>query len=128
MNEKAMLEYLTKKYPDLEKSPNDTDGYDCMSVVSKLYMELKSRRTHYDTLILEQKKYEFLTSKAKQLGFKPLYINWTPKGMWCFELDSNPNSYIWEEQWLPASTDFARKSKITKSVTLLDIKNGKKIL
>lgn len=123
-----MLEHLKIIYPDLEKSPNSTDGYDCLSNDSKLYMELKARRTHYDTLILEEKKYNFLIAEASSLGMKPQYINWTPSGMWVFELNPNHSSYIWEDQWLPRNTDFGNKSKTVKKVTLLDIKNGKKIL
>ena len=128
MNEAQMLEHLKKKYPDLEKSPNSTDGYDCLTKKGNLYMELKARRTHYDTLILEEKKYNFLIDMSNKLGMKAVYINWTPSGMWMFNLSSSHNSYKWEEQWLPRNTDFGNKSKTTKMVTLLDVKNGTRLI
>ena len=127
MNEKQMLEHLQTIYPDLEKSPNSMDGYDCSSKEAKLYMELKARRTHYDTLLLEEKKYNFLVNTANNLGMKPQYINWTPDGMWVFDLDPNSSNYTWEEKWMPVSTDFGNKSKKMKSVTFLHIKDGVKI-
>lgn len=122
-----MFNHLKKMYPDLEKSPNDTDGYDCKSEKAKLYIELKARRTHYPTLLLEEKKYNFLITTAQKLGMTPQYINWTPEGMWVFNLDANASSYNWEDQWLPKSTDFGSSQKVTKKVTFLDIANGVKI-
>ena len=123
-----MLEYLKESIPDLEKSPNITDGYDCLSEESKLYIELKARRTHYPTLLLEEKKYNFLIGEANRLGMKAQYINWTPEGMWAFDLDSNPDNYVWEEQWLPVSTDFGSNKKTIKRVTFLAIENGRQII
>lgn len=127
MKEIDMFNHLKKMYPDLEKSPNDTDGYDCKSEDAKLYIELKARRTHYPTLLLEEKKYNFLITTAQALGMTPQYINWTPEGMWVFNLDANASSYNWEDQWLPKTTDFGSSQKVTKKVTFLDIANGVKI-
>ena len=127
MKEVDMFNYVKGMYSDLEKSPNETDGYDCISHEHKLYIELKARRTHYDTLLLENKKYNFLIENAKELGYTPLYINWTPQGMWAFTLNPDATSYEWSDQWLPVTTDFANNSKTTKQVTFLDIKDGTKI-
>jgi len=127
MNEAAMLEHLRKSIPDLEKSPNKTDGYDCKSEATGRYMELKSRNTHYDELMMEEKKYNYLISEASKLGMKPQYICWTPSGMYLFDLSTSHNSYTWVDKWLPKSTHFGSKEKITKSVTFLHIKNARKI-
>lgn len=123
-----MLDHLRLTYVDLEKSPNSTDGYDCLSHIHKLYIELKSRRTHYDTLLLEEKKYNFLIDNASELGYTPLYINWTPKGMWVFELSPIVSNYKWEKKWLPRNTDFGSGDKIDKIVTFLCLDDGEKIL
>jgi hypothetical protein len=128
MNEAQMLDHLKKTITDLTKSPNKTDGYDCLSEGSKLYIELKARRTHYPTLLLEEKKYNFLIGEANRLGMSAQYINWTPEGMWVYDLNPNSSSYTWEDKWLPQSTDFGSSKKIMKTVTFLDTKHGRKIL
>lgn len=128
MNEKQMLDYLKDIYQDLEKSPKETDGYDCISHEHKLYIELKARRTHYDTLLLEVKKYNFLIDNATELGYEALYINWTPKGMWLFKLDPDVSKYKWETKWLPKNTDFGGSYNIDKLVTFLNIEDGEQLL
>lgn len=112
--------------PDLEHSPNEFDGFDCVTDEFKMFIELKSRNTHYDTLLLEKKKYDFLTSKANELGLKAWYINSTPEGVWSFLL-SGIEDFVWEEKWLPVTTEFANKSKLMKEVTFLPTSAGYKI-
>ena len=117
--------------PDLEHSPNEFDGFDCVTDEFKMFIELKSRNTHYDTLLLEKKKYDkkdlnFLNRKADELGLKAWYINSTPEGVWSFLL-SGIEDFVWEEKWLPVTTEFANKSKLMKEVTFLPTSAGYKI-
>ena len=122
-----MFDWLkSEHYSDLEHSPGTYDGFDCTSLNHKLFIELKSRLTHYDTLLLEKKKYDFLTETASSLGLEPYYINSTPSGVWKFHL-SKLKDIEWEEKWLPVTTEFANKSKITKEVTFLHTDSGEKI-
>jgi hypothetical protein len=123
MKEKELMEWLRQGIPDLTKSPNETDGYDCISEDFKLYIELKSRNKHYDTLILEKQKFDSLTRVAKMKGLTAWYINYTPEGIWAFLLDSS-NQFAWEDKWLPATTEFGGSNKKMKLVTFLDVKNG----
>lgn len=112
--------------PDLERSEDQFDGFDCVSKEYNMFIELKSRRTHYDTLLMEKKKYDFLRDTATAMGLHPYYINSTPNGVYQFpilELDD----LVWEEKWLPVTTDFANKNKIMKMVTFLPIEKGIKI-
>jgi hypothetical protein len=112
--------------PDLEHSPNEFDGFDCATQQHGMFIELKSRNTHYDTLLLERKKYDFLTATATALGLRPYYINSTPDGVWRFSLDELTD-LVWEEKWLPVTTEFLNKSKIMKEVTFLHTDTGVKI-
>jgi len=112
--------------PDLEHSPNEFDGFDCATQQHGMFIELKSRNTHYDTLLLERKKYDFLTATATALGLRPYYINSTPDGVWRFALDELTD-LVWEEKWLPVTTEFVNKSKVMKDVTFLHINTGVKI-
>jgi hypothetical protein len=114
-------------YPDLEKSSNEYDGFDCASKEHKVFIELKSRNTHYDTLLLERKKFDFLVDSADSLGYEPLYINSTPLGVWSFLLKTITNDLEWVEKWLPVTTEFQNKLKTTKLVTFLPVKLGTKL-
>ncbi len=46
------LDYLKEfYYPDLEKS-EEFDNWDCISLEHKMFIELKSRKTHYPDLLI----------------------------------------------------------------------------
>ena len=88
-----------------------------------MYIELKSRRTHYPTLLIEKSKYDNLILAARARELAPWYINSTPEGVWAFHL--TPDIDIpWSTQYLPVTTDFANKSKIDKMVGFLPLEAG----
>lgn len=91
-----------------------------------MFIELKSRYTHYDTLLLEKKKYDFLVEAAVEQNLKPFYINSTPQGIWQFDL-TKMDDIKWEEKWLPTTTEFANNKKKMKQVTFLHIDTGTKL-
>lgn len=126
VKETELFLWLKTEMPDLEHSPNEFDGFDCTTQQYGMFIELKSRNTHYDTLLLERKKYDFLTATASALGFRPYYINSTPDGVWRFALDELTD-IVWEEKWLPVTTEFANKSKVMKEVTFLHTDTGVKL-
>ena len=124
MKERELFEWLKEKhFPDLEHSPEIYDGFDCVTKKFGMFIELKSRNTHYDTLLLEKKKFDFLVTKAKELGLTAWYVNYTPSGIWSFKLDDE-NDFVWEDKWLPVTTEFTNKSKIMKPVTFLPLSMG----
>ena len=124
MKEKELFAWLKDNhFPDLEHSPQIYDGFDCVTKKFGMFIELKSRNTHYDTLLLEKKKFDFLVTKAKELGLTAWYVNYTPSGVWSFKLD-NENDFVWEDKWLPVTTEFTNKSKIMKQVTFLPLSMG----
>ena len=127
MKEPELFLWLkTEFYPDLEHSPEMFDGFDCITMEHKMFIELKSRNTHYNTLLLEKKKYDFLILKAEENGLTPYYINHTPEGVWSFRLDTIKD-LVFEDKWLPVTTEFANKNKMMKPVTFLDVSMGVKI-
>lgn len=128
MKEQELFDWLkTGHYSDLEKSSNEYDGFDCTSNHFEMFIELKSRLTHYDTLLLERKKFDFLVVTAKVLGYQPWYINSTPLGVWAFPLNSVVKDLEWVDKWLPTTTEFQNKSKTTKLVTFLPLELGIKL-
>lgn len=127
LKEPELFSYLKQYYyPDLEKSPGKFSKYDCISDSEKMYIELKSRNTHYDDLLIEQIKYQAIVDAAKFLGFKAYYINSTPEGAWSFNLSDMPEP-VWEDRWLPANTEFSNRGNKTKIVGYLHIKDGVKL-
>ena len=122
MKEQELFDWLKAgHYSDLEKSSNEYDGFDCTSSRFQMFIELKSRLTHYDTLLLERKKFDFLVVTAEVLGYQPWYINSTPLGVWAFPLNSVVKDLEWVDKWLPTTTEFQNKSKTSKLVTFLPL-------
>ena len=127
LKEPELFSYLKEfYYPDLFKSQAKYAHYDCTTNKHKLYIELKSRNTHYDDLLIEQIKYNAIFEVAVSIGYKPFYINSTPKGIWSFDLDALPFPK-WEDKWLPQNTEFSARGNKTKVVGYLSIKDGKEL-
>lgn len=127
MKEQELFDWLkTEKFPDLIHSPELYDGFDCTSADEKLFIELKSRKTHYPELLIEKMKYDFLLEEADKLGYEPWYINYTPDGIWAFSLKAQTD-VAWNEKWLPSTTEFANKNNKMKLVGFLHTDNGVKL-
>lgn len=106
--------------PDLEKSEKQYSKFDCYSLRYNMDIELKCRRTHYDDLILEKKKYDALMERAQEYGTRAFYINSTPEGIYSFNL-SALKDLEWEMKYLPRKTDFPDRRNIEKEITMLPI-------
>ena len=123
LKEPELLDYLKEfYYPDLEKS-EEFDNWDCISLEHKMFIELKSRKTHYPDLLIEESKYQGLIMAAGIRSLTPWYINSTPNGIWGFNLSKLPMPK-WEDKWLPITTEFANKKSRSKPVGYLNIKDG----
>ena len=124
LKEPELFDFLKEfHYPDLEKSDSKFATFDCLSESHKLYIELKSRNTHYDDLIIEQIKYDAMKDASTFLNYIPTYINSTPKGIWQFDLSALPTP-VWEDRWLPRNTEFSSSGNKTKVVGFLHIDKG----
>jgi len=121
--EPQLFDYLKENYyPDLEKS-EEFDNWDCISLEAKMFIELKSRKTHYPDLLIEESKYQGLIMAAGIRSLTPWYINATPEGIWGFNLLTVAQPK-WEEKWLPITTEFANKTNRTKLVGFLKLEDG----
>jgi hypothetical protein len=121
--EPQLFDYLKENYySDLEKS-EEFDNWDCISLEAKMFIELKSRRTHYPDLLIEESKYQGLLLAAGIRSLTPWYINSTPAGVWGFNLTDIPQPK-WEEKWLPITTEFENRTKRTKLVGFLKLEDG----
>lgn len=128
MNELQLFTYLKSRYiPDLLMSSDEFEYHDCYSEQLGVIIELKSRQTHYDELIIERDKYHNITQRAWTAGLTALYICSTPKGIWSFNLNklTMPSWYYFDG--LPVTTEFANTDTVTKIVGFLHIRRGKRI-
>jgi len=129
VKEQELFDWLkAEKFPDLVHSPEVYDGFDCISEAEKLFIELKCRRTHYDNLLIEKMKYDFLLEESAKLGLSPWYVNSTPEGIWAFPLLDLNHELDWQEKWLPATTEFANKNNKMKLVGFIHTHQGFKIV
>ena len=88
---------------------------------------MKCRRTHYPTLMIERKKWDYLAEIRARTGARTLYINSTPSGVYQWDLGAiNPPE--WLIQSLPTKTDFAGSTKVAKEVGYLDIRHSELLL
>ena len=66
-------------FPDLIKSKDKFSSWDCYSKMWGYRIELKCRKRHYETLLIEKNKYDHLVSECFGANETPLYICSTPK-------------------------------------------------
>jgi len=109
-------------YNDLVKAKNQLSRWDCYSQKSKHRIELKCRSKHYDTLLIEKKKFDAMINECKDREDIPIYINSTPQGIFRFNL------YIvkpkWEIQYHNRTTQFNSTGKIPKEIAMLSVKDA----
>lgn len=104
-------------------SPSDRhDG-----VTHDAYIELKCRRTHYDQLLIERKKWDYLAEIRARTGARTLYINATPKGIYQFDLGAI-NAPEWLFKAMPATTEYRNGQMVEKEVGFLDIRHAELLL
>jgi hypothetical protein len=120
VREKDLFNYLVECcYPDLVKAKSQMSRWDCYSPKTYHRIELKCRTVHYDTLLLEKKKYDAMIQKCDDNLDIPMYINSTPKGVYQFNL------YLvtlkWETQYHNKTTEFSNNNKISKEIAMLDV-------
>ena len=120
MKETELFHYLLENhYPDLVKAKSKMSRWDCYSPSTTHRIELKCRATHYDTLILEKKKYDAMVLKCNDNLDIPIYINSTPEGIYRFNLfEIKPN---WEVKYLKKTTTFANGNQIPKEIAMLPV-------
>lgn len=125
-DEEQLFDWLKEfVYFDLVKAKNQMSRWDCYSPKFKHRIELKCRRKHYPTLLLEKKKYNAMIFETGKHLDIPMYINSTPEGIYSFDLlEIDP---IWVEKKLRATTEFSNNNIITKEVAFLSLDEAIKL-
>lgn len=124
--EKDLFEWLSNNYyKTLVNSKNPISRWDCYDIETQSRIELKCRKKHYDTLLLEKPKYDALIKESNKHFDVPIYINSTPQGIYLFNL--NKVDLKWFEKSLPATSEFQNRQWIKKEVTEINIKQAIKL-
>lgn len=125
--ESDLFEFLRSNvYPDLVKSKNQMSRWDCYSPTTGHRIELKCRKKHYNTLLLEKKKYNAMIEECEKHLDTPIYINSTPEGIFSFNLHKiNPIFEINNKN--PATTQFYNNNRVEKEVAYLEINEALKL-
>ena len=126
-NEADLFDFLKRsEYPDLVKAKTQMSRWDCYSLDERHRIELKCRRKHYETLLIEKKKFDAIVKICEDNLDIPMYICSTPGGVFVFNL-------FWiEPDWEinrrnPATTEFANGSRVEKEVAYLSIEEAKRL-
>jgi len=125
-NEERLFDWLKEfVYFDLVKAKNQMSRWDCYSPKFKHRIELKCRRKHYDSLLIEKSKYDAMIFEAGKHMDIPMYINSTPEGIYSFDLHQIEPEWIFKS--LRATTQFANNKNVLKKIAFLDIEEALKL-
>jgi hypothetical protein len=124
--ESDLFDWLSKNYyQTLVNSKNPISRWDCYDINTANRIELKCRKKHYNTLILEKSKYDAMLLECEKHLDIPIYINSTPEGIYLFNLlNIEPNWFI---KSLPATTHFKKRMWVKKEITELNVTKAIKI-
>ena len=127
MTEEQLLTHLSRtSVPNLERMEYGFSHWDCTAFYETslgrvdFILELKCRETHYPEMLIEQAKYDWLIEEAGKRSAKPAYVNWTPQGIFAWDLYrvKEPN---WAPRLMPATTQFENNEEIVKVVGFLPV-------
>ena len=123
------LNQRLKDLVDLLNYKSNFSRYDCFSEDFNMQIELKCRTRHYDELLIEHIKYEYMMQESAKNKARAIYINSTPQGVWAFDLNhiSKTNALNWEVRNLPAKTHWDRGQTKSKKISYLHIDLGHNI-
>jgi len=119
MSEQEIFNWLKLNYlPDLQPTSQfaHTDAY---SRKHNLNIEIKTRYKHYDDLMVEKYKWDWLMTKTNVR-----YLVYTPKGIYSFDIKSIPEP-DWKEQNLCQTYNFENRSIVKKLVGFINISSAK---
>ena len=124
MTQQELLNELNDTYK-LQLDNTDKDKFCRWDAISDKYLaELKCRRAHYNTQMIEYDKLDAVKEEADKTDKEFLYCVSTPKGIYVFNISKlcqQDYNFNWEDKYLPSNTDFAGTHKRTKKVGYIDV-------
>ena len=124
MTQQELLNELNDTYK-LQLDNTDKDKFCRWDATSDKYLaELKCRRAHYNTQMIEYDKLDAVKEEADKTGKDFLYCVSTPQGVFVFnitKLCQSSYNFNWEDKYLPSNTDFSGAYHKTKKVGYIDV-------
>jgi len=131
MTQQELLEKLNKEF-NLDLKGTDEDRMCRWDATSPQYLaELKCRRAHYNTQMIEYDKLDAVKVEADKTDKEFLYCVSTPKGIYVFNISKlcqQDYNFNWENKYLPSNTDFAGTHKRTKKVGYIDVNDSELVV
>ena len=127
MTQQELLDKLNKELK-LNLTDTEEDRFCRWDAYSDTHLaELKCRRAHYNTQMIEYSKLDCVKSEADATDRDFLYCVSTPKGIYVFnisELCKKNYNFNWENKYLPHSTAFGNSYNKYKKVGYIDVNNA----
>ena len=130
MTQREIIQYINKLLPfmdELIESEDIFSSYDCEN--KDYIIEIKSRDKHYNPWMIEKKKFDSNTEKAKELDKEFIYLTEYRTKIITWNITNlvrvNYN-FKWEERQMPRTTEFLETEPILKEVGYLYEKYAKK--
>lgn len=124
MTEQELLEELNDRFK-LNLTNTGDDAFCRWDATSPQYLaELKCRRAHYTTQMIEYDKLDCVKAEADKTDKEFLYCVSTPEGIYVFNISKLCQSnyeFNWENKYLPSNTAFAGTHHKTKKVGYIDV-------
>ena len=130
MTQREIIQYINKMFPfmdELIESEDIFSSYDCEN--KDYIIEIKSRDKHYNPWMIEKKKFDSNTERAKELDKEFIYLTEYRTKIITWNITNlvrvNYN-FKWEEIQMPRTTEFLETEPILKEVGYLYEKYAKK--
>lgn len=127
MNQQELFDLLNKDF-NLELEDTGEDRFCRWDAYSNKYLaELKCRRTHYNTQMIEYDKLEYVKEEADKTNKEFLYCVSTPKDVYVFNISKlcqQGYNFNWENKNLPSKTDFGGNHWKKKKVGYIDVNDS----
>ena len=127
MTQQELLNELNDTYK-LQLDNTDKDKFCRWDAISDKYLaELKCRRAHYNTQMIEYDKLDAVKEEADKTDKEFLYCVSTPNGVFVFNISKlcqQGYNFNWEDKYLPSTTDFGGTHKRTKKVGYIDVNDS----
>tara|TARA_R100001244_G_scaffold120284_1_gene89932 strand:+ start:289 stop:672 length:384 start_codon:yes stop_codon:yes gene_type:complete len=107
---------------DLIETKDKYCSFDCYD--GSYVVELKCRKTHYDTQLIEYKKLLANKNTADESGKEFLYAVSTPEGEYIFNISkllADDYDFGWEDRSMPSNTEFAGTYHKKKRVGYINV-------
>jgi hypothetical protein len=127
MTEQELLDHLAAtSVPNLKRMEYGFSHWDCEAHYDtslgriEYVLELKCRNLHYDRMLIEQPKWDWLIQEATRRNGRAAYINATPRGIFAWDL-MRVQEPAWLLREMPETTAYDRTAPIPKVVGFLPI-------